>query len=259
MPCASHRPCLDLQNALSAPSCVWPDTAPVNARQLTGLVSDIGFSLYEPEPHVLPGPDELADCSLTCHAHLMLTPPWKQGAQAVMDVLGPSLAALALLRPWGYVLHPPKDAAILADFVDLWRKAGLPAKDLLLENVGGSKLPDLWETAVAEDLGVCLDFGHLLAFGQEDIIDLPGYWERVRMLHFYAPFERKDRSDLAERGASHRHLGLHLLPSNLRPIARAVLSAIPKSALVHLEVFSPEDLMGSLAALHGLAPKGYGA
>ena len=117
-------------------------------------------------------PADLPGLGLGYHAHLPLDLPWKDGPAAVGDVIFALEQKIAFLRPRGYVLHPPEPG----DLSGLLRhRPGLASK-LWLENTREGDLCELWDEIGALGLGVCLDVGHMVSYGQERVMDLPGFF-----------------------------------------------------------------------------------
>ena len=77
------------------------------------------------------------------------------------------------------------------------REAGIDPADILLENVEETDLTTMWDDARKGGYSTCLDLGHILAYGQDSILNLPDLWETVRMLHVYAPGKRGKHTSLA--------------------------------------------------------------
>jgi len=122
---------------VAAPSCVWPETAAENCRRLARTLPEVGLYLLEGAACLAYGPKDLPQKThgLRYHAHLPVDLPWEDGGQAAFAVVAGLLAKTAHLAPWGFVLHPPADRAVLAAFVAAWRAAGQAPADLLLENI----------------------------------------------------------------------------------------------------------------------------
>ena len=146
----------------------------------------------------------------------------------------------APLAPWGGVLHPPDNPADLEGLAVLWRKAA-PGWRLLVENVPGQDLMVHWPVILAQDLPVCLDVGHLLAFEQARLLDAPGLEGRVELVHCYAP-------GLALN--THEHLSLDRLAPSQTWALKACLELLGPQSPVLFEVFSEADLRASLEAFY---------
>lgn len=220
---------------IAAPSCVLPDRVGANCRALSGLVDEVALMLLETRSCLAYDdadlPPDLPDLGLSFHAHLPVDLPWGQGAENVARAVEGLEYKISFLNPIGYVLHPPqpKELSRLLE-----RAPGLASR-LLLENVQNDDLTDIWEEITGFNLGVCLDLGHLVSYGQERILDLPGFFERVRMLHVYG-------------GESSRgHMGLSALPSP--HLLREILSHLKTDVTMVVEVFNMEELRNSLILL----------
>ena len=176
-------------------------------------------------------PADLPGLGLGYHAHLPLDLPWKDGPAAVGDVIFALEQKIAFLRPRGYVLHPPEPG----DLSGLLRHRPGLASRLWLENTREGDLCELWGEIGALGLGVCLDVGHMVSYGQERVMDLPGFFERVRILHIYG--------GESERG----HAGLDRLPDP--NLLRDILLRLKGDETLVVEIFSLEELGRSLNLL----------
>ena len=220
---------------LAAPSCVIPDRVGPNCRALAPLVREVGLMLLETrgcqdyDDRDLP-PD-LPDLGLSYHAHLPVDLPWESGPDAVCEPLGAIEQKIAFLHPCGYVLHPPPPG----ELTRLVRRRPDLASSLLMENTGNSDLRDIWPEIVSLDLGVCLDVGHLVSYGQHGILRLPGVFDRVRILHIYGGESRLG------------HAGLGQLPDP--GLLRDILRRVRRDATLVVEIFSLEELGRSLDLL----------
>jgi len=182
-------------------------------------------------------PPDLVRLDLSYHVHLPLDLPWSQGAQEVHRLSENLARKTDFLRPRGFVLHPPPDPHLLREFLRLWSGSRSPA-DLYLENIQDNDLSAAWPILMESDCPVCLDLGHLLAFGQEDLLQKPGLLERTTMLHLYAP------------GAEGEHESLsRLAPRDFR-ILKHILRHLPANSVIVLEIFHPEKLVESLDIFH---------
>jgi hypothetical protein len=77
--------------------------------------------------------------------------------------------------PWGFVLATARLPGLLEWFVDLWRAFGRPPSDILLENEEEAGAQALWPRPGPGDR-LCLDVGHMLAFGQTALLAIPGFF-----------------------------------------------------------------------------------
>ena len=152
------------------------------------------------------------------------------------------LGGQARRPPWGGVLHPPADPGLLAGVARLWRRDA-PGWRLMVENVQGQDLGVHWPVIEDLDIPVCLDVGHLMAFGQESLLDRPGLADRVELVHCYAPGPKRNR---------HRHLPLGELLPRQAPVLRRILEMIRPDTPLLFEVFSESDLRESLETFYAL-------
>lgn len=122
---------------------------------------------------------------------------------------------------------------------------------LLLENIQGNDLRQLWPVIEARDLGICLDLGHLLAHGQ-DTDRIPGIWSRVGMVHLNAPGPKGPNGSngpngpKSSRGAKGRHHSLACLDREGRARLERILRHVGPRCVFMIEVFSPGDFLQSL-------------
>ena len=234
---------------IAAPSCVWPARVPANCARLAGKVTEVGIYLMESQACMRYGqedlPASLATLPLSYHLHLPVDLPWRGGVGAIEPILSGLFAKTAFLKPQRYVLHPPSSPTAvdtLAQTAAMLRRLGVPLLQVCVESIPGNDLADLWQVIIDEGFGVCVDLGHLLAFGQHRLLDLPGLAQRLAMLHLHAP-----ELAPAPRDA-------HLPVTSLNPEGRMILERLlamarPDATLV-AEVFSPTALAECLAGIH---------
>lgn len=221
---------------LAATSFTWPSTVAENCRRLAGRFDEAAVVMFETEACLDYGPGDLSDdlpgLGLKYHVHLPLDLPW-QTPEAAFRAVECLTDMTAYLDPWAYVLHPPPDGVCLSELARFWRDQGKTPGSLLLENTEDRALSEVWDAVLEHGFGVCLDLGHLLAYAQEDDLELPGLWDRVRMAHVYSP------------GPGARHEALSGLNSRGLTYLMRVLENLCPGSTVVLEVFSPEDLFES--------------
>ena len=234
---------------LAATSWLWPTALPDNLARIAAWelpVRQAALLFYQTEASLAYTAEDIpALAGLSSHAHLPVDLPWERGARAVYEVIARLMDLAANLAPWGGVLHPPADPALLEGVARLWREAG-PGWRVLVENVPGQGLRRHWPVIEALDLPVCLDVGHMMAFGQDWLPGLPGLWGRVELLHCYAPGVEPGR---------HSHLALDMLTPGQEETLRRVFEALPAKTPVLFEVFSEWDLRVSLETFYDLHRK----
>ena len=106
-------------------------------------------------------------------------------------------------------------------------------QDLLVENIEENDLVRCWDVVCAKDLGVCLDIGHLLAYNQWALLDLPTFWERVRLLHVYGLEKNK------------KHYGLEELSKEGKELLRHILGRVKSGTTLVLELFTLDEFVSS--------------
>jgi len=229
-----------LPRRVAAPSCVIPDTAGANCRFLADLFPEVGLCLFETASCLAYGEDDLpadlAALPLDYHVHLPLDLPWAEGPAQAARAAVALAGRTAYLAPRAFVLHPPATAGELEAFVAVWSGAGLAPADLLLENIEGNDLAGLMEPSKGLGLSLCLDLGHMISYEHEFLARIAD-WERVRMLHVYAP------------GIGSRHAALTALDDRGQKLLRTMLERARPDAVLTLEVFGEQGLLDSAALL----------
>jgi hypothetical protein len=225
---------------LAATSWLWPKTLPENLRRIGAWklpIRQVALLFYQSAASLAYTPaDFAAPDHLESHVHLPVDLPWESGPEAVWDVITRLMELAAPLSPWAGVLHPPAEPSRLAGVAALWRSRS-PGWRLLVENIPGQDLKAHWPVIREMDLPVCLDVGHLMAFGQHWLLEEPDLPGRVELLHCYAPGIVRER---------HEHLPLsELSPSQARTIL-AVLGLIGANTPILFEVFSESHLRDCL-------------
>lgn len=235
---------------LAAPSWVMPGTLAENCAFLAGKVAEAGLLLLETDACLAYDetdlPPALADLPLRYHAHLPTDLPWET-PEAAAAACARLLDKTAFLSAPGAgmraVLHPPEAAGasvaarlvgrLAAAFAALGRDPGT----LLLENVAGNNLAGLRGVIREYGLGVCLDTGHALAYGQEALLRDAFLLERTAMLHVNAP-------GVGDKAA--RHLPLTALDRAGLRVCADFCRAVPVRAVIMLEMFRWRDILDSL-------------
>ena len=234
---------------IAAPSCVIPGTAAQNARFLAqrahGKIQEIALCFFEAQTCLAYTEDDLpevlAELPFSWHVHLPVDLPWHIGAAASANCALRLMRKADALEPRMAVLHAPDLPArkgLLAAFADLWHaRCAVP---LLLENIDSCGLVDLTPLIVDAEFGVCLDLGHMLAYGQQNILAIPELVSRVRLAHWSAP------------GGADRHLPLTRLTQEETHAVRAAAAQLPAATAHLLEIFDWNGLEASLDLLPGL-------
>ncbi len=230
---------------LGGPSFVIPGTIRENVLVLKDLVTEVGLTFFDSRAcldytreDLPPDPAELG---LRYHVHLPLDLNWRLGADHVFSTVRPLVNKADYLKPDKFVLHPPQSPGSLQDFAALWKKAGLEPSGLLLENVQGRDLAGLWEVIKGEGLGICLDVGHIMAYGQMNILEQDLVWERTSLVHVYG---REDHAG---------HSGLGVMSDEGKRVLELILSRVEDGTTVLLEIFSLQDFLDSKVILFQMA------
>ena len=265
---------------LAAPSWVMPGTLAENCAFLATKVDEVGLLFMESAACLAYGerdlPGFLADLPFSCHMHLPVDLPMDTPARAAA-ICAELLDKVARLPVGGHwreragdppfsepsaargqtgegraamraVLHPPAhdpaDAGLagrrLAAFAQTWLSLGKSPSRLLLENVRDNDLTELAGPIREYGFGLCLDMGHLLAYGQEDLLRRQDLLERAAMLHANAPGRGRRAGE---------HLPLTALDADGRRQAARICGSIPDDAVVMLELFSWPHIEESLPLL----------
>jgi hypothetical protein len=222
---------------IAAPSAVLPAGLAENSLFLADYFPEIAVLFFETEACLAYTdedlPARLADLPCSWHVHMPLDLPWRAGFETAWQKIDGLLDKIAPVSPKAYVLHPPDAPDALLPLAARLRDKGVDPARFLIENVGQCSLTTVWDEVVEGGYSACLDIGHIQAYGQRDILQLPGLWERVRMLHVYG----------AERDMRHHPL------RELDPVGQVLLKTMLERCsdfTVTLEVFRQEELFDSL-------------
>ena len=225
---------------IAAPSFVLPAGVGENGFFLAEYFPEIALLFFEADA-CLAYTDEdlppgLADLPCSWHVHMPLDFDWNRGLDAVWQKIDGLLEKAAFLAPRGYVLHPPTMPDMLLPLAARLRDKGVAPACFLIENIRGYSLTVIWDEIVKGGYSTCLDIGHILAYDQFDILDLPGLWPTVRMLHVYGEEKRM------------QHWPLPCMSEDGQRLLRTMLDKAP-GATVTLEVFEQNGLFQSLDQL----------
>jgi len=235
---------------IAAPSRVIPGTAAQNAyflaERAAGRIQEIALCFFETEACLAYTEDELpaalAKLPFSWHAHLPVDLPWQIGAEASANCALRLMGKAEPLKIRMAVLHAPALPArveLLAAFADMWHaRCDVP---LLLENIDTCDLIELTPLIMDADFGVCLDLGHMLAYGQQNILEVPELVRRVQLAHWSAP------------GGADLHLPLTRLTKDEERRILAAAAKLPDMTAHLLEIFDWNGVEESLALLPKLA------
>ncbi len=228
----------------AAPSWVWPGTVGENCRRLGEVFDEVGIVLFESAACMAYGeadlPSTLSELSLRYHLHMPLDLPWSDGILGVQHIIETLIDKTAFLDPWGYVVHAPPHAKQLDELAFCFIHKGIKPDRVLLENTREFNPLDFWCDIRYLGLNLCLDLGHVLLYGQEQLLELPRLWSRVKLVHLCAP------------GPDGRHLPLTELDAEGRRLVRLILARMSPDTVVMPEIFDPEGLADSMAELHAI-------
>ena len=231
---------VDFPFTIAAPSFVLPAGVKENSFFLADYFPEIAVLFFEADACLAYTdedlPPALADLDCSWHVHMPLDFDWDEGLDPVWRKIDGLLNKAAFLAPCGYVLHPPTEPDMLLPLAARLRDKGVDPALFLIENIRGYSLTPIWKEVIEGGFSACLDIGHILAYDQFDVLDLPGLWPRVRMLHVYGGEKRM------------QHHPLPQLDKAGQELLRTVLAQAP-DATVTLEVFDKKGLFQSLDQL----------
>ncbi len=247
---------------IAVPSFVLPGTVADNAFFLSEKVAEIGLCFFEQraclEYTEKDMPAQLANLPLYWHIHLPIDLPWAQGGEAAAHC---ALAVVQKTAPvqlrWA-VLHPPVlrhsssytrnlQESLLIEFMEVWEaKSTLP---ILLENIAGASLLDISSAFWKENIFICLDIGHMLAFKHEGILQRKDLLERIKLVHWSAPGDAEKTQNSSRKD---QHLPLSYLTKAQYTIARKTIGLLPVHVCHMIEVFSWAGVQNSYSVLQQL-------
>ncbi|MDR2798704.1 MAG: AP endonuclease [Treponema sp.] len=143
-----------------------------------------------------------------------------------------------------YIFHPgpPEDAQALAGLIASWGNRFDRGKNLfLVENTLLRKFEAFLEY-LPDEVGICMDTGHLLLEGKEPGAFYKRFNERIQEIHLHGLDHEKARID----GRLPDHRPLHLE----EPWFQEVVPLLAEfTGTVNLEVFSWEEVLESIGVL----------
>ncbi|SDK89873.1 hypothetical protein SAMN05660337_1629 [Maridesulfovibrio ferrireducens] len=230
---------------VAAPSWVIPGNVVENCRYLEGRVDEVGLLFFETAASLAYTeedlPADLAETGLSFHIHHPLDLPWHEGAGKVARVMNLLVAKAAHLNPVAHVLHPPKAGPfagiLLADLAKEFNGTSIDPENVFIENIKDNSLED--NIDVIRDCGfkVCLDLGHMQAYGQQKLLDREDLWDLVAMLHLNGP------------GVGGRHESLEKLDKPGVKLLDCFFEKFIKGGTVTVEVFEQNGFFKSLQYL----------
>lgn len=228
----------------AVPSFVIPGTVAENVAFLEKRqVPEIALCFFEEEACLAYGAKDLPpSLNMRCHVHLPCDLDWREGGKKVARTAKTLFAKAKPFAPSLAVLHPPvckEKEKLLFDFLDEWSR--LSSSPICLENIKAAPLLDLPLALFGEEaFGLCIDFGHMLCFHQENLLDSP-LLSFARILHWSCPLNGQDK-----------HKSLHLLKPRERNLALQLLRGTREDAIQLIEVFQWKSVQESLPILFSL-------
>ncbi|MCT4535020.1 cobamide remodeling phosphodiesterase CbiR [Halodesulfovibrio sp.] len=245
---------------VAAPSWVMAGSVYENCVFLEGKVDEVALLFFESESCLAYGeedlPRELAQLDLSYHVHLPLDLAW-DNPEAVAETIVTLMQKVRFLGVQQAVLHPPVTSGKNALSVEhaqqalrlvarAWSKHGFDCKDLLLENVEGADLIHLAPVITSLELGVCIDIGHIIAYGHDALLDRADIFNRLRMLHLNAP------ADVTTAKGRSKHASLVHLDAAGKHVARKVLQHVRQDCVLVYELFNWKEIESSFPVVNEL-------
>ncbi|CAK7047760.1 MAG: hypothetical protein DELT_00901 [Desulfovibrio sp.] len=248
---------------IAAPSWVIPGTVYENCRFLEGKVDEAALLFFDAEACLAYTrqdlPVELAALDLSYHVHLPLSPSWEKGGAFVAEMCLRLMEKVDFLGAARAVVHPPGSeypdagAPLLESFAARWQNAGRSPADVFIENTRENDLAVLLENErlIAAGVGLCLDLGHMLAYGQKALAQYvfkkmaqPGAGgPRVGMVHCNAP----GSGEGGEKKSA--HLPLDRLDNEGATLGKALCAVLDPEGIIVAEFFSWEYVARSLPVI----------
>lgn len=245
---------------VAAPSWVMAGSVYENCVFLEGKVDEVALLFFESESCLAYGeedlPRELAQLDLSYHVHLPLDLPWNT-PKAVAETIVALMQKVRFLGVQRAVLHPPLTSGenafsveqaqqALRFVVQAWSNHGFDCNNLLLENVEGADLIHLAPIITSLKLGVCIDIGHIIAYGHDALLDRTDIFNRLRMLHLNAP------ADVTTAKGRSKHVSLVHLDDTGKHVARRVLQHVGQDCVLVYELFNWKEIESSFPVVNEL-------
>lgn len=250
---------------LAAPSFVYPADYVTNVRLLAPCLDEIELLLFECEPQApasyqsmladVPSLTKMAPVGFNVHLPLDAALGAADASRRLRSIHGLQMAieASRALCPSTFTLHLDFNTSDAPPTRLQWiRNLEHSLQILLAGNITGPELsienldyPLQWVQPLIEayNLRVCLDLGHLLRYGHDEIATFESFADRIVIMHLHGIIDNKTD-----------HVGLN----HLRPHERALIARIlndfrncpqGKQGVTVLEVFNYNDLKTSLEVL----------
>jgi len=188
--------------SVAATSFVLPAGAAENAVYLADRFPEIALLFFEADACLnytkADLPPSMAELSVSWHVHMPLDFDWADGLDVIWRKIDGLIDKAAFLSPHAYVLHPPTEPDMLVPLAARLRDKGVDPASFLVENIRGYSLTPIWDEVREGGYSACLDIGHILAYNQFDVLDLPALWQHVQMLHIYGAEKRMQHRPLSE-------------------------------------------------------------
>lgn len=259
---------MKINPSLAVPSYVIPASTKENILFLRDKTPEISLLCFEPSLPVL---EDLSSFQGSWHLHLpysvphdfyhspekyMQTAPaysaqtlwnnaWQHaGTLRDMEIFAKSCIKIALhcqkLNPKYYVLHLPDNqeknaASFLEYFLQQWQKE-LPLELLCLENVKNASYFDYEKIILSSSCSLCFDLAHALTYKQENCLEQKKFMEKVKIVHWSAPFEEN-----TQQYGKDKHLNLNHLKNHASYCIKT-LKSVPQNTTHVLELFSWEEI-----------------
>ncbi len=261
-----------MKKDFAVPSYVIPKSTKDNIAFLQGKVSEIALSAFEPSlPHI----KDLLPFKGKWHIHLPYILPhdfyfhhenytkeniqytektrwvdaWKL-AHTKQDIQKYCLATIKIvqhcqfLNPHLVVLHLPNASIpnakkFLEIFLHTWEKY-FPLSMLCLENVRNASHVMFKNLLLEKNCSLCFDMAHALTYAQTDTLNYPKLMEKVKIIHWSAPFEEHT----LQKGKD-KHLGLYHLKEH-KKYCNDIITATPNVITNVLELFTWKEIEKSI-------------
>lgn len=244
----------------AAPSWVMVGTVYENCVFLEGKVDEVALLFFETQSCLEYGeedlPSQLSTLNLSYHVHLPLDLPW-ENADVTAQIILQLMEKVHFLGVRKAVLHPPVTQGENAFSVEaaqekltavarVWKSHGFDCNDLLIENIEGADLVDLVPVITDSGLGVCIDIGHIIAYGHTALLDRTDIFTRLRMIHINAP------ADITTQKGRSKHVSLENLDASGKRMARKVLQACGKDCTLVYELFNWKHIESTIPIVEEL-------